>query len=233
MPSFHRKKSSNRVACPIRTFAAPIYDAQVRTIHPTAVIAESNSMPESSRDLAEERCRVLLVPGIGNSGPEHWQSRWEQQHGSYLRVQQRDWDNPVCADWMEMLEAAVQRTGPDVLIAAHSLGCLLVAHWLARTGCTVRGAFLVAVPDPNGRNFPAQAMGFAPVPQGRLACPSIVVASTNDPYGDPEFVRDCAQRWGSELIDIGPAGHINAASGLGAWSEGHNLLQRLMAGSGK
>lgn len=113
--------------------------------------------------------------------------------------------------------------GPDVLIAAHSLGCLLVAHWLPRTTCKVRGAFLVAVPDPNGRNFPTQALGFAPVPQGHFACPSIVVASADDPYGGLEFARQCAQRWGSRFVNIGPAGHINAASGLGAWSERSSL----------
>jgi predicted alpha/beta hydrolase family esterase len=188
-------------------------------------------MPESSRDLAKERCRVLLVPGIGNSGPEHWQSHWERQDGSYLRVQQSDWENPVCADWMETLEGAVQRTGPDVLIAAHSLGCLLVAHWLARTSCKVKGVFMVAVPDPNGRSFPAQALGFGPVPQGQFACPSLVVGSTDDPYGGPEFARQCARGWGSRFVSIGPAGHINAASGLGAWSEGHRLLEELMTGS--
>jgi predicted alpha/beta hydrolase family esterase len=184
-------------------------------------------MPDSSRDLAKERCRVLLVPGIGNSGPEHWQSHWEQQHASYLRVQQRDWDHPVCVDWMETLEAAAQRIGPGALVAAHSLGCLLVAHWLLRTSCKLGGVFMVAVPDPNGRNFPTQAVGFAPVPDAKFACPSIVVASTDDPYGGLEFSRGCADRWGSRWVNIGPAGHINAASGLGAWSEGHLLLQDL------
>ncbi|WP_204314112.1 alpha/beta hydrolase, partial [Klebsiella aerogenes] len=25
--------------------------------------------------------RVLLLPGWQNSGPDHWQSRWERLHG--------------------------------------------------------------------------------------------------------------------------------------------------------
>jgi predicted alpha/beta hydrolase family esterase len=128
---------------------------------------------------------------------------------------------------MESLETAAWNAGPDAVIAAHSLGCLLVAHWLLRTSCKISGVLMVAVPDPEGPNFPKQAVGFAPVPDVRFACTSIVVASTDDPYGDFEFSRRCANRWGSELISIGAAGHINAASDLGGWSEGHRLLLRL------
>ncbi|HKU44709.1 MAG TPA: alpha/beta hydrolase, partial [Polyangiales bacterium] len=35
---------------------------------------------------------VLIIPGLGGSGPQHWQTRWEQLHG-YRRVEQREWDN--------------------------------------------------------------------------------------------------------------------------------------------
>ncbi len=170
---------------------------------------------------------VLVVPGIGNSGPEHWQSRWEAQHPTYRRVPQRDWDNPLCLDWMDSLELAVQHAGPRTVIAAHSLGCLLTVHWLARTRLKIGGALLVAVPDPAGRNFPSEAADFAPVPQQRLRCRSTVVASVDDPYGDLEFARACADAWGSRFVNIGKAGHINAASGLGNWEEGHRLLEEL------
>jgi predicted alpha/beta hydrolase family esterase len=128
---------------------------------------------------------------------------------------------------MENLEAAAQRMGPGALIGAHSLGCLLVAHWLLKTSCKIRGALMVAVPNPEGPNFPTEALGFAPVPDARFDCPSIVVASTDDPYGGLRFSQQCAEKWGSRLVDIGPAGHINAASGLGAWSEGQSLLRSI------
>jgi uncharacterized protein len=169
---------------------------------------------------------VLIVPGFGNSGPEHWQSLWEARHG-YRRVEQRDFSDAVCAEWLECLDRAARSAAAGVLIAAHSLGTLLVTHWLAQTAMRIGGALLVAVPDPASPGFPPRARGFAPVSRARLACPSIVVASTDDPYGDLPFVQQCAASWGSRLVNIGNAGHINAASGLGEWSEGHRLLQSL------
>jgi predicted alpha/beta hydrolase family esterase len=179
-----------------------------------------------------QRPRVLLVPGIGNSGPTHWQSLWETRYAGYLRVQQRDWAHPVCSEWRESLESAARREVSDVLIAAHSLGTLLVAHWLAATAITVAGALLVAVPDPEGQRFPMEALGFAPVPRVRLPCPTVVVASANDPYSELRFARACADAWGSRLVNVGQAGHINADSGLGDWDEGHRLLQALGTGTG-
>ena len=177
------------------------------------------------------RSLVLLVPGFGNSGPEHWQSLWEA-HDGYLRVQQRDWNHPICSEWIESLDRAVHEAAADVLIAAHSLGTLVVTRWLARSTVKIGGALLVAVPNPNAPGFPPQAEGFSPVARVRLECPSIVVASIDDPYGNLPFVEQCAKSWGSRLVSIGKAGHINAASGLGEWSEGHRLLESLRAGNG-
>jgi uncharacterized protein len=174
-----------------------------------------------------EPCTVLMVPGIGNSDPEHWQSQWEKQDTSCLRVQQRDWDYPVRTEWCASLDAAATRAGPDVVIAAHSLGCLLVAHWAATTVTAIRGALRVAVPDPDGPRFPVEAAGFATVPDATLRFPSIVVASTNDPYGSMQFAEYCAKRWGSRFINIGAAGHINSSSDLGVWPRGLALLQEL------
>jgi hypothetical protein len=170
---------------------------------------------------------VLIVPGIGNSGPQHWQSLWQAAHPSVRRVAQRDWNRPQCREWLEPLERAVAAAGPGAVLAAHSLGCLLVAHWAARTGRPVRGALLVAVPDPDGPSFPKETQGFAPLPLAPLPFASIVVASSDDPYGSVGHARHRAQAWGSRLVEIGPAGHINAASGLGDWPEGFALLQTL------
>lgn len=75
---------------------------------------------------------VLILPGIGNSGPQHWQTLWQNSHPDFVRVEQRDWDRPVCAEWVAALDAAVRAAGPQAVLVAHSLGCLAVAHWAAQ-----------------------------------------------------------------------------------------------------
>lgn len=171
--------------------------------------------------------KVLILPGIGNSGPDHWQSHWEQANRGYSRVEQRDWDSPVCSDWVASLEASVKHHGEETILVAHSLACLLVAHWAAQTELTIKAALLVAVPDPLGPVFPSQATGFAPLPMASLPFKSILIASADDPYGDIAHSEQCAASWGSTLVNIGEAGHINGASGLGAWPAGHEWLQAL------
>lgn len=171
--------------------------------------------------------KVLILPGIGNSGPDHWQSHWEQANRGYSRVEQLDWDSPVCSDWVASLEASVKHHGEETILVAHSLACLLVAHWAAKTELTIKAALLVAVPDPLGPVFPSQATGFAPLPMASLPFKSILIASADDPYGDIAHSEQCATSWGSTLVNIGEAGHINGASGLGAWPAGHRWLHEL------
>jgi predicted alpha/beta hydrolase family esterase len=170
---------------------------------------------------------VLILPGIGNSGPQHWQSLWEQSNPEFVRITQRDWDHPICDEWSAALESAIQRIGSSAIVVAHSLACLAVAHWANREHSPIKAALLVAVPNPEGPSFPAEAVGFAPLPLQRFTFPSIVVASTNDPYGTLAHSQACASAWGSRLVNIGKAGHINASSALGRWPEGYALLQQL------
>ena len=90
----------------------------------------------------------LVLPGYGGSGPQHWQSLWQARHPELRRVEQRDWERPERAEWIARLEAAVREAGAGVVLIAHSLACLQVAHWAGETALTVRGALLVAPPDP-------------------------------------------------------------------------------------
>lgn len=173
--------------------------------------------------------QFLILPGIGNCGPEHWPRLWETTSASFHRVPQRDWDNPICSEWKAQLEAAIESAGPNTVLVAHSLACLLVAHWAVTSKLWIKAALLVAVPNPAGPAFPPSASGFSPVPKQALPFPSLVVASTNDHYGTLEYSRKCAATWGSRFVNVGQAGHINAASGLGFWNEGHALLQELLA----
>lgn len=171
---------------------------------------------------------VLILPGIGDSGPGHWQTWWERSNPSFRRVRQRDWDTPLCSDWVESLELAVAGSGPETVLIAHSLACLLVVHWAASSKLSVRGAMLVAVPDPASPCFPDGSREFAPFPCTRLPFPSVIVASGNDVYASPEFSSKCAGQWGSRLISLGDVGHINADSGFGPWPDGLEILQGLL-----
>ena len=172
---------------------------------------------------------MLILPGFGNSMPHHWQSLWELRHPDWQRVDLGEWDQPACDDWVRALDVAVADCPSPPLLVAHSLGCLLVAHWAHRSALVLSGAFLVAVPDPQSECFPASASGFSPVPMVPFAFRSLVVASTNDPFGSVIHAEHCAKSWGSRFIDIGQAGHINADSGHGEWDEGYALLQQFVA----
>jgi predicted alpha/beta hydrolase family esterase len=175
---------------------------------------------------------VFIVPGIGNSGPLHWQSLWQAAHPDWRRLSVDDWDRVECDDWVSRIERQLPSNGAEPVIAAHSLGCLAVAHWAARFGRPIRGALLVAVPEHAAPAFPREdTSGFEPLPNKRLPFPTIVVASSNDPYGSQQHARACAAAWGSEFVDVGERGHINAASHLGDWPDGIRLLERLMSAS--
>ncbi|WP_409522979.1 RBBP9/YdeN family alpha/beta hydrolase [Nitrincola sp. MINF-07-Sa-05] len=172
--------------------------------------------------------QVLTLPGYLNSDPEHWQSLWEEAYSSFSRVMQRDWECPDCDEWVAELEKRVAEAGPETVLVAHSMGCLLVAHWASRTRLTVKGVLLVAPPDPDGINFPSTAIGFGSLPIEAFNFPSIMVVSSNDPYGDLTFAQDFANHWGSRFINIGEAGHINTETGLGDWPQGLDLVRQLM-----
>jgi hypothetical protein len=172
---------------------------------------------------------VLVLPGYGDSGPEHWQTLWERRFG-YVRVAQDDWERPRCDAWVATLDAAVGRSPGAIAFVAHSLGCALVAHWAARHASDrVLGALLVAPPDVDEvRHLIPEVESFAPVPLARLPFPAIVVSSATDPYVEPARARALAKGWGARLVELGDCGHINADSGLGEWTEGHRLLEGLM-----
>ncbi|WP_432543544.1 RBBP9/YdeN family alpha/beta hydrolase [Kineococcus sp. SYSU DK002] len=169
--------------------------------------------------------KILTVPGIDGSGPGHWQSLWEQQEGSdCTRFSPSSWSQPQAGDWLEAVDRAVQRLGSDVLIVAHSLGCLPVAH-LAGQGLTCRGIVLVAPPDVHGPAFPPVAAGFADLAAAPSKVPALVVSSSDDPYCSPTVAAQLARRWSAKHVDLGPCGHLNESAGLGQWDLGWNLIQ--------
>lgn len=177
---------------------------------------------------------VLILPGLGNSGPDHWQSHWEALDPACVRVEQDDWDRPRCADWVARLDQVLRARAPTaapVVLVGHSSACALIAHWAAAADpaalAAVAGAMLVAPSDPDGPYYPDGPQGFGPVPRGPLPFPSLVVASDDDRYVAESVARAYAAAWGSRYVLLNGADHINAASGFGPWPDGRALLSSL------
>ncbi|MCZ8271263.1 MAG: alpha/beta hydrolase [Beijerinckiaceae bacterium] len=164
---------------------------------------------------------ILILPGFMNSGPEHWQSRWEAKLSTASRV----WE-PVMADarkndWVEALVKSVRAAEKPVVLVAHSLGVIATAHAAPLLSEKVRGAFLVAPSNVERDNLTAGIdRAFAPAPRDPLPFPSLLVASRNDPFCPFEKADEFAASWGSLLVDAGEAGHINVDAGFGPWPEG-------------
>jgi len=189
----------------------------------------SSADPTLPRPLPEGAMRVLLLPGWLDSGASHWQSRWEALHGDQ-RVQQDDWQWPKRGDWMARLDEVLLESDQPAVLVAHSLGCQLVAAWAAHSAHTarVRAALLVAVPDTERADMPPNLFNWRPILRERLPFASLVVISSDDPYGSPERAAQFASDWGSATVSIGERGHINGDSGLGDWPQGRALLHELL-----
>ncbi|USI72345.1 RBBP9/YdeN family alpha/beta hydrolase [Sphingomonas morindae] len=174
----------------------------------------------------------LVLPGLFDSGPDHWQSHWCAARPSCRRVELGQWDHPTPALWVSRLDRAVARSTRPALLIAHSLGCLAVAWWAAEASAArrakVAGALLVAPPDVDRADAHPLIRAFAPAPAAPLAFPALLVASRDDPYASLARSRAIATAWHAEFVDAGALGHINADSRLGDWPEGRALLDRLI-----
>jgi predicted alpha/beta hydrolase family esterase len=136
---------------------------------------------------------VLILPGWQNSGPSHWQSLWEQRHG-YQRVEQHDWDRPLRGDWVARLEDVVLGCDEPVVLAAHSLGCILVAAWASHSRNThrVKAALLVAPGDVEVEAIRTALPSWSPIALYPLPFRSVLVGSRNDPYCSFDRARQMA-----------------------------------------
>lgn len=175
--------------------------------------------------------RVLILPGRGGSGPDHWQSHWEAAYPDYIRVQQREWDNPTRDEWVETLQTAIAQSDAPTVLVAHSLSVSLVVHWAQKYGAqqpNVQGALLVAPSDVERWDYPVGTQGFAPIPLLQLPFKSIVIASEDDPRVTLERATDLAHAWGSKLELAGKLGHMGSASLLEKWPFGFQHLQILI-----
>lgn len=174
--------------------------------------------------------RFVIVPGIGNSDGGHWQSIWQTRWGDDAsRIAPSSWTEPDLDDWCEAIDREV-RAEKDVVIVAHSLGCLAAAHWIA-TGMhePIHGALLVTPPDRYAHSFPAVASSFVAADDRPVKVPGLIVCSADDPYCNPKAAKEIVRHWDLPTVNAGALGHINSESGVGEWSQGQTLLSLVLA----
>lgn len=187
------------------------------------------------------RSTVLIVPGLRDHLPEHWQTllaeQLVKQGRSVHTVPPMGRAHLDCAARVAAIEQHARAIDGPLVIVAHSGGCIMVAHWALRTMRAVHGALLAVPPDferpmPNGYPTVAEldAAGWLPVPRRRLPFPSLVATSSNDPLAAEPRVRELARDWGSTVVGLGEVGHLNPASGFGEWPRALPLLALLHAG---
>jgi predicted alpha/beta hydrolase family esterase len=166
--------------------------------------------------------RILIAPGLHDSGEDHWQSRWERLHPQFERIEQWDWDCPDLSAWSAGVGHMLRRSARPAIVVAHSFGCLATVHRCAAGAPALAGALLVAPASPHKFGLAPQ---LAPV---KLAIPAIVVGSDDDPWMAGPEARHWAALWGAEFVSAGAQGHINAESRLGDWKFGLAQLERLL-----
>lgn len=173
---------------------------------------------------------ILIIPGYTNSGPDHWQTRWEQKLSTARRIEQAEWSKPVLEDWVASLIKHVDEATKPVVLVAHSLGIPTALHAMPQIKDKIAGAFFVAPPDVTDETIrPKHLMTFGPYPQEKLPFPSVIIASRNDPFSSYEAAKALATALGSHLIDAGESGHINAESGHGPWPEGTLVFSQFLS----
>lgn len=181
--------------------------------------------------MASETLRYLIIPGWNGSGPDHWQTHWEQTLPNATRVQQPNWQWPSREDWVSQLARQIEQDERPAILIAHSLGCITLSHWAANAPKSllsrVRAALLVAPADVERPNCPEPLRGFAPLELKSLPFPSLLVGSDNDRAASAARAIEFGEAWGSKIAILSGAGHINVEAGFIRWDEGFGFLYQL------
>lgn len=170
----------------------------------------------------------FIVPGLGGSGPKHWQTYFEKTGENFQRIEQKNWDAPDINEWTETIEKAIEAYDPQtVVLVGHSLGCLTIASWALRYNKKIKAALLVAPPDIDLVSEKLQTRLLDRISLTKINFKTVLVASTNDPWATIEKAESYADKWGSKFINIGAAGHINDLSGHYEWKQGLEILHSI------
>ena len=175
---------------------------------------------------------TVIVPGVGGSEAQHWQSWLQQQLVSSSRVQQKHWDRPVLNEWVAQFVKTVATIEAPIQIVAHSFGCLTsVAALAEHPELQTKVKKLILVAPANPARF--GEAGFARhsltdykqyFHQLNIDVPTTLLISENDPWLGYVDALQLAQAWKLTPINLGQVGHINVASGFGPFPEILNYM---------
>lgn len=175
--------------------------------------------------------KYIIIPGWKGSGPDHWQTYWQKKLFPSSRVSVSSWDEPNPEDWVKAINSAVEAANNEVVIVAHSLGCIAFTKWVSNAHphlvAKIQGALLVAPADVERPDCPSTIKTFAPIPSQRLPFKSIIIGSENDPAASKKRIQTFSKNWGAQCEIIGKVGHINTLSGHTEWINGFYWLSQL------
>ncbi|MFX0578293.1 RBBP9/YdeN family alpha/beta hydrolase [Nocardia nepalensis] len=181
---------------------------------------------------------VVIVPGLRDHIPDHWQTLLAERLDNVRTVPPLEHDKLSRAARVAALDAVLADIDGPAALVAHSAGVMITVHWAQQATRPVHGALLATPPDfetPLPQGYPSldqlDADGWTPIPWRRLPFPSIVAASTSDPLASYRRVAGMAEAWGSRLVELGDVGHLNPASGYGYWPQAEELLRELITTS--
>jgi len=180
--------------------------------------------------MEKKNTQILILPGLGGSGENHWQSFWLKEINNSIKLIQDNWDKPKLDNWLSKLNDKILKLNSPIILVAHSLAVSLVLHWANKyNNPNIKGALLVAPADVDSPDHtPEIIRGFSIMPISKLYFPSIVVASENDEFVSLDRAIYFSEQWGSDFINIGSKGHINSDSNLKSWKEGQLILEKLI-----
>lgn len=165
-------------------------------------------------------CDILILPGLGGGTPDHWYSRWAAKLSTAHRVEQRDFDRPVFAEWRDRIAQAAKEAKRPVVLVGHSMGAVAGLLYAPDLPNVAAAMFVAPASARVLRTMDQVDPAFAAHPMRRLDFPALLVASRDDPYSTYEESTERASALGATLVDAGASGHINADSGHGPWPEG-------------
>ncbi|MBJ9986873.1 alpha/beta hydrolase [Acinetobacter sp. S40] len=170
---------------------------------------------------------TVIVPGVGGSEYQHWQSWLQRELISCSRVQQKDWNHPVLNEWVEQFQQTLSSIDQPIQVVAHSFGCLTSVAALAKyPNLRQKVKHLTLVAPANPARF--GEAGFARnslhdyadyFHQLRIDVPTQLIISENDPWLHFDDAMRLAQAWQIKPVNLGQVGHINVASGFGPFPE--------------